>query len=82
MKIVAIKVSTHRDLIRILSEVRKGNVIVASFSAFKSRSVRREVVKRILEAGNKLRLNVLGVGAEFIIIAPSNIKIKLEGTAY
>ncbi len=75
--IVAIRVSTQRDLLRIVREVRKGNVIVASLSAFRSLKIRRDIVRRILEAGKRLRFNILGVGSEFMIIAPERIKIEV-----
>ena len=75
-EIIAIKVSTHRDLVRIIDEVRRGKVIIASFSAFRSVKVRRDIVRRLLEARNRLEFNVLGVGSEFMIIAPASVKIK------
>ena len=76
--IIAIKIATHRDLVRILDEVKKGNVIIASFSAFRNIEIRRDIVRRILEARSRLNFNVLGVGSNFMIIAPSKVKIKIE----
>jgi len=81
MEIIAIKITTHGDLIRLIGEVRKGNIIIASFSAFKNRNIRREVVRRVLEAGQKLKLNILGVGSEYLIVAPEHVKIKMNSNA-
>ena len=76
-EIIAIKVSTHKDLMRIINEIRRGNVIIASFSAFKSKRVRIDLIRRLLEAGKKMNFNVLGIGSKFMIIAPPNIKIRM-----
>ncbi len=77
-EIIAMRISTHKDLLKIVDEVKKGNVIIASLSAFKSVKIRRDIVRRILEAKNRLNFNVLGVGSEYVIIAPSSIKIRVK----
>ena len=77
-EIIAMKISTHRDLLKIIDEVKKGNVIIASLSSFKSIKVRRDIVRRILEARTRLNFNILGVGSEFMIIAPPGVKIKIK----
>lgn len=78
MEIVAIKVQTQRDLLKIIDEIHRGNVIIASFSAFKNIRIRRDIVRRLLETSQKMRFNILGVGSEYVIIAPKKIRIKIE----
>ncbi|MEX0567562.1 MAG: hypothetical protein Q6363_000175 [Candidatus Njordarchaeota archaeon] len=78
VEIIAIKIQTQRDLLKIVDEIHRGNVIIASFSAFKNIKIRRDLVRRILETSQKMRFNILGVGSEYIIIAPPKIRIKIE----
>ena len=81
LEIVALQLKCLGDMLKLIHEIKARNIVVISISALKTdRGLLRDVMRRLKIIAKKYNANMLGIGGEYLILAPPQVKIRFQTT--